>query len=112
MESDDQVANLLLAAEIRRQIQAIRRDFFAIIDGLRTDDKDNYDQLASILNDNELARKFQLFLPNRDQAIRKNILDATNNAERMLSKMMEGLEVYLKDGTELQTFIKSPYEKS
>lgn len=100
------VAQLLFKAELKRQIQNVRKEYFSIIDGLKTDDKDNFAQLCTLLNDEDLARKFMLFHENRSQKIRKDILDSTNNMERILVELLENIEMNLKQGVELQSLIK------
>lgn len=107
MEVDtNKLAKLMLVNELRKQVQATRKDFFAIVDSLKTDDKDNFEQLCSILEDEDLARKFMIFQENRNQKIRKDILDSTNNIERNILKLLEDINITLKDGIEFQALLK------
>jgi hypothetical protein len=103
---EQSMAKALLEAEIRRQTQTIRRDFFSLVDGLRTDDQDNVEQLREILNDENLANKFSLFQEHKSQQIRKTILDATNQIERSLLSLLENVDVTLKQDVRVEALIK------
>ena len=103
---DDSMAKALLAAEIRRGVQNLRRDYFSLVDSLRTEDLDNVEALTDILKDADFAKKFSLFPEHKNQLIRKEILDSSNNLERNLLAFLEDVDIILKQGIQLQALIR------
>lgn len=97
----DALARAFLIKQVREFSKVFRKMSFDIVDGLKAQDKDNYEHLVVLLRDEALAKKFLLFQENNSKQIRKTILDTTNNVERLLLEYIENFEISFKEDTTL-----------
>lgn len=102
----DTSANLFLTREIEKVTKAIQKSMFSMIDEIRAADSDNVIALKTILQDDELAARFQLFQENKNKLIRKKILDATCDLQRDLLSHLEDYDVNFRPNTQFTGIIK------
>lgn len=99
-------AEFFLKKGINSTIKNLQKSTFDIVELIRVQDADNYEQLKLILNDDELAKKFMIFHENMAKLIRKKILDATGDATRNLEEELSEYLVEFKQDVEFKGIIK------
>lgn len=99
-------AKLFLTREIEKNTKSLQRAFFALIDDLRASDLDNVNALKDILQDDELAARFQLVQENKYKLIRKVILDSTGDTQRQILIELENYDVTFKPNIEIKGIVK------
>lgn len=105
-KGDGMDAKFFLKKDIDQATKNLQREFFSILDSLVADDKDNLESLKEILQDDELAKKFQLIQDNKHKLIRKKILDATGEMNRTLHFTLEDCDVIFNKPIQIKGIVK------
>ncbi len=99
-------AKLFLNRDLRNSVKQVQKTMFTILDDLRAQDMDSYEQLRLILKDDELAKKFMIFHENATKNLRKKILDSNGDCQREIEAILEDYDVQFCQDTELKGYIK------
>lgn len=99
-------AKMFLTREIEKTTKLTQKSFFDLIDDLRAVDLDNVHALKEILQDDELAARFQLIQENKYKVIRKKILDSIGDMQRQLLSEVENYDIKFKSNIEIQGIVK------
>jgi hypothetical protein len=99
-------AEFFLKKELNDTIKKLQKNSFDLVDLISAQDKDNYEQLKEILNDDELAKKFMIFHENMSKLIRKKILDASGEASRKLEEDLKKYSISFNQDVELKGIVK------